>query len=386
MRRALMAQIDAFNATNAWGILVVPEYHGGDAAMRAELQSAIQKGRTPDLVLGQSLDALRLGDAVAPLEPYVADPQYGLTPADLADLYAAALDANRDPRRDKALVSFPVGSAGTVLVYNADRLVAAGYLTPPNSWPLFKEVCLVTTVDRNGDRQPELFGLGFAPRAEFVSAWFLSRGAPLLSADGREPGFGNETGLRLLETLAESAQGGCFFRTPGVNADLEAFSAGRVAMIFASTSRLREINEAVEQQGGFRWGVAPVPNGQLPVTMDTGGPAWIVLRGAPEKQLAAWLFARWFASTEQTVAWAQATGQLPVRKSAAQALNEQFADDASYVAALDLLRFSHADPLVPYWPSVAEAATRAVLSVVAGDPAQAAHAQALDTVRQLIQP
>jgi len=294
------------------------------------------------------------------------------------------LDANRDPGRDDALVSFPVGGEGTVLVFNADRLAAAGYLTPPTSWPLFREVCLVATVDRDGDRQPDVFGLGFAPRPEFVSAWFRSRGAPLLTPDGAAVGFDSQPGLRMFETLAESAQGGCLYRTPGLNADVEAFSAGRVAMIFAGTSELRAIDQAVKDRGGFRWGVAPVPHGQLPPSLDVRGPAWIVLRSTAEKQLAAWLFARWFAGTEQTLAWAIGTGQLPLRASAAAELKRRAVETTAYVVPLDLLPAASAEPLVPYWPQAAEAVTRAVLAVVAGDPADAAHRQALDAVNRLI--
>jgi len=386
MRRALLAQIDTFNATNAWGILIVPEYHGGETAMSIALQTAIKAGRTPEMILGRPLDVPRLGDAVAPIEPYVVDPNYGLTDADLADLYPASLNANRDPRRNGELMSFPVSGEGTVLVYNSDRLAAAGYLTPPDSWPLFREVCLVATVDRNGDRQPDIFGFGFVPRPEFVSAWFLSRGAPLLSPDGSAVGFAGEAGLKLLETLADSAQGGCVYRTPGVDADVEAFSTGRVAMIFASTSDLRDIALAVESRGGFRWGVAPVPHGQLPITLDVSGPSWILLRSTPGKQLAAWLFVRWFASTDQMLAWAVDTGQLPLRISATDQLKQRYADSPIYQAPLELLPFSHAHPLIAYWPDAAEAATRAVLAVVAGDAPSAAHAQAVTVVNGLITP
>ncbi|HLF25490.1 MAG TPA: extracellular solute-binding protein [Anaerolineae bacterium] len=386
VRRALLAQIDEFNATNAWNIVVVPEYHGRATDVSAALQKAIAAGRTPDMVLGRPLDALRLGDAVAPVQAYAIDKRYGLSQADLADLYPAALDANRDPRLDANLISFPVAGEGSVLVYNIDRLAAAGYLTPPNSWPLFKEICLVTTLDRDGDRQPDVFGFGFAPRPDLVSAWFRSRGAPLLGSDGLPAEFSGEPGIKLLTLFSESAQAGCFYRTPGANDDVEAFSAGRVAMIFASTSALRDIQTAVENRGGFRWGAAPLPYGNLPRTLDLRGPAWIMLHSTSEKQLAAWLFMRWFATTDQTLVWAMKTGQLPLRASAAQRLRQQSGENPNYLVALDLLRFGQADPLVPYWPGVAEAARQAMLAVAAGDTPAVAHQQALNAINQLLAP
>ena len=386
LRRALLARIDEFNATNAWGILIVPEYRGDAADLQNALREAIVSGRAPDLILVRPIDALRLGDAVVSIDAYVTDERYGLTDDDLADMYSAPLDANRDPRREGALLGFPVGGEGTVLVYNVDRLAALGYLTPPNSWPLFKEVCLVATADSNGDRQPDVYGLGFSPRPDFVAAWFLSRGAPLLSTDGREVGFTGDNGLKMFESLSELAQGECFYRTPGETQDVTAFSTGRVAMIFASTSSLRDIRRAVENAGGFRWSVTPVPYGRQPITLDVSGPAWIVLRSTPEKQLAAWLFARWFATTGQTLAWAIDTGQLPLRKSAAARLVQQSADDLHYTAALELLPFGHADPLVPYWPDVAEAMTRSVLSVTTGNAPNGVHQQAIAIIQQKIVP
>jgi ABC-type glycerol-3-phosphate transport system substrate-binding protein len=386
VRRALLTQIDEFNATNPWHILVVPEYRGGPADLTGALNAAVDAARTPDLVLGRPLDVTWLGDSVVPVEPYTRDARYGLSDADRSDLYPAMLDANRDPQRDNALVSFPIGSEGTVLLYNADRLAAAGYLTPPDSWPLFREVCLVTTVDRTGDRQPDVYGFGFAPRASFVAAWFVSRDAPLLLPDGRTLGFDNASGVNVLETLSESAQGGCFLPTPGPAADLEAFSSGRVAMIFASTADLRDVDQIVRSRGGFRWGVAPVPYGRHVITLDVSGQSWIVLNSTPEKQLAAWLFARWFATTEQTLAWALNTGQLPLRVSAVRQLKNLYSEAPNEIAALDLLRFGQADPLVSYWPEVAEVATRAVLAVVAGDAPGAAHAQAVGAVSQLVAP
>jgi ABC-type glycerol-3-phosphate transport system substrate-binding protein len=386
VRRTLLTQIDAFNATNPWGILIVPEYHGEPAQMMNELLDAIQAQRAPELVLGMPRDALRLGDAVVPFERYVVDPQYGLSDADLIDLYDAPINANRDPNRDRRIIGFPIAAEGSVLVYNADRLAVLGYLTPPTSWALFREVCLVATTDSNGDRRPDVFGFGFAPRPEFVAAWFLSRGAPLLVDSGDGTGLDNEDGLNMLELLGEMSNAGCFFPTPGRGADIDAFSSGRAAMIFANTSDLREIDHAVEAAGGFRWGVTPVPYGRRDTTLDVTGLAWIMMQSTAEKQLAAWFFARWFAGTEQTLAWAQGTGQLPLRQSAVDQLRQLNADAPHYNAALDLLAHGQADPLVSNWPDVAEAATRAVLSVAAGDDPRATHAQTVTTINGLSAP
>lgn len=385
-RRALLAQVDEFNASNVRGILVVPEYHGKTAQMLNSLGTAIDAGRTPELLLGSPFDMLRLGDVVVPFEDYVINPVHGMSDADLLDLYPAPIDANRDPMRNNDLISFPVAAEGTVLVYNIDRLSTLGYLTAPTSWALFREICFVATADSDGDRQPDVFGFGFTPRPDFVAAWFASRGASLLNPEGSEAAFRNENGLNMLQLFSELSEGGCFFSTPGARADIDAFSTGRVAMIFASTSDLRDVAEAVDNLGGFRWGVSPVPYGRRAATLDVSGPAWILLKSTPDKQLAAWFFVRWFASTEQTIAWAQVTGQLPLRRSARREFEKQSFANIHYISALELLENGLADPVVAHWPQVAEVVTRAVLAVVSGDDPVAVHTQAVNSVDALSVP
>ena len=91
-------------------------------------------------------------------------------------------------------------------------------------------------------------------------------------------------------------------------------------MIFAQTTQLPEIFDAVEARGGFRWNVSPVPYGRRDPTLTISGPAWVMLKSTPAKQLAAWLFIRWFAETPQAVRWSQLTGLLPLRQSAGAGL------------------------------------------------------------------
>jgi sn-glycerol 3-phosphate transport system substrate-binding protein len=144
-----------------------------------------------------------------------------------------------------------------------------------------------------------------------------------------------------------------------------------VAMIFALTTQLPEIFSAVEAQGGFRWGVSPVPYGRRNPTLTVSGPAWIMLRSTPAKQLATWLFVRWFAETPQTVRWSQLTGLLPLRKSAAQGLANLFTLNAGFKVAFELLSVAQAQPDIPQWGSIAELLVHAVNAAVDGnDPTQ----------------
>jgi multiple sugar transport system substrate-binding protein len=367
LRAALLTQIDEFNATNPWHVVIVPEFHGTDAELGAEIKAAVANGSAPDLVIRPSAAGWSLGSAVVPMQQFTRDARFGLTAADLDDLYPAMLDLTRDPRTGE-LIGFPLGGEGVVLVYNSDRLAVSNYFAAPDSWPLFKEVCQALTKDTNADSQPDVYGFGFEPRADFATAWLNSRGGSIISEDGTRTSFNSDEGVNTLTTLQETAASGCVYRS-GSDA-IRDFARGKVAMIFVQSTQLPEIFAAVESR--FRWGVSPVPYGRRNPTLTLNGPAWLMLRSTPARQLAAWLFVRWFSEAPQTVRWSQLTGWLPVRRSAAQGLADVFTTNAGLKVAFDLLAVAQAQPDIPQWTGIAEVLVRAVNSVVAGrDPAQA---------------
>ena len=368
LRDALLAQVDEFNATNPWRIVVVPEYHGSQEQLSRELQQAVKDGNLPDLAILDPADVWSLGAAVVPLQRYLDDQRFGLRPEDMADIYPAMLDMARDPK-DKKLISFPLGGEGVVLIYNTDRLASQNYYMPPTSWPLFKEMCETLTRDLTADGQVDVYGFGFNPRADFATAWLNSRGGSIISDDGAHTTFNSDEGVRTLATLQDTAKSGCFYRS-GEDA-IHDFARGKVAMIFAKTTQISEIFNAVEARGGFRWSVSPVPYGHRDPTLTLSGPTWTLLKSTPARQLATWLFIRWFAETPQTVRWSQLSGLLPIRKSAEQGLASEFASNAGLKVAFDLLSVARPQPDVPQWASIAELLVHAVNATVAGnDPAQ----------------
>jgi ABC-type glycerol-3-phosphate transport system substrate-binding protein len=235
--------------------------------------------------------------------------------------------------------------------------------------------------DTTGDGKVDVFGFGFDPRADFATAWLNSRGGSILSEDGMHTTFNSDEGVRTLTTLRDTAKSGCFL--PSGEDSIRDFARGKVAMIFAQTTQLPEILKAVEARGGFRWNVSPVPYGRRDPTLTISGPAWVMLKSTPSRQLAAWLFIRWFAETPQAVRWSQLTGLLPLRRSAGAGLGNEFVTNAGLKVAFDLLSVARAQPDVPQWGAIAELLVHAVISSVDGnDPEQLLNeaAQAADNL------
>jgi hypothetical protein len=62
-----------------------------------------------------------------------------------------------------------------------------------------------------------------------------------------------------------------------------------------------------------------------------------LFRSTPERQLAGWLFLRWFTEPEQQARWARTFDALPVRVSTRELLQDHIAENPQYGRALDFL-------------------------------------------------
>jgi ABC-type glycerol-3-phosphate transport system substrate-binding protein len=66
-----------------------------------------------------------------------------------------------------------------------------------------------------------------------------------------------------------------------------------------------------------------------------------VPRSTPEKQLAAWLFIRWFSEPRQQAQWTHVSLYFPVRKAAEPLIRDLLDADANFAAAWTMLKTAH---------------------------------------------
>ena len=175
---ALAMLVDEFNATNAWHIVVVPQYQGVYPTLRNRLGDALEAGTSPDLAVLYPYHAaghVHKGAAVT-LDGFITSARYGLSDADRADILPVFLNSDRNPQMGGRWVSFPMERSAIMLYYNADWLKTLGYQGPPLTWPAFKEMCQRATVDLDGSGPPETWGYAMVPDASTFSALVISRG------------------------------------------------------------------------------------------------------------------------------------------------------------------------------------------------------------------
>jgi ABC-type glycerol-3-phosphate transport system substrate-binding protein len=264
-------------------------------------------------------------DIVRFLDDYLVDPAWGIP--DPEDFYPGVLDYYRLDEYGDQLVALQPGRSIELMYYNADLLADAG-IAVPATWDEFEQAAgLLTTVGVSGT-------IPTANHARFIP-WLWSRGGEILSEDSNHARFHERPGIDSLLLFQHLLEDG-YARLPlwGYE-EQQAFGEGEVALTFASSSSLPYYRDSMEAGANDDWGVARVPALSGHEVTDMYGIGLGVLHESEEKDLAAWLFIRWLAETEQTARWSVATDRFPVRISAEAhiSMTQKLAEDAQYAQA-----------------------------------------------------
>jgi len=342
--------VDDYNAADP-PMKVSLRYVGGYTDLFRKVRATIATNKMPpDLVVAyESMVAeyIELGAAVA-LDDYIADPEVGLPPADLADIFPGILAGNRYPTYGNLYYTFPFTKSVLMMYYNRDMLRQAGLSgEPPVTWSEFKEACKAV---RAAGRQ----GYALSVDASTVDAMVMSFGGELLDEANRRALFDSPASLAAFRLIHDMARDGlCYQIDTRSYGDRKDFASGLCAFMIRSSTTRPYIEKDIEDR--FDWDMAIIPHaeGVDPVTVLFGANI-AVLRTTPERQRAAWRFVRYFSSSEVTARWAMGTGYLPVRASAAKtpAVRAFFEERARNRRAFDALAHARTEPGVAGWQAV----------------------------------
>ncbi|HIP96119.1 MAG TPA: ABC transporter substrate-binding protein [Anaerolineae bacterium] len=371
--QTLLALISEFNSQNEWSITVKPEYGGHYYDLHRKTLAAIAFGSPPEMAFTyhSRVAEYAQADVIQPLDDYIADEKYGLTAEELQDYFPAFLAGDRYPAFDDALLSLSPSLGMEVMYYNVDMLNELGYENPPATWDEFKAMCMDATRDIDGDGINDTFGYALSPGGSTFAGWVWSRGGDLLSKDGQSVMF-QEQGLEALTLLKDLIDGGYAYQAVAEDGDRLDFSRGKVLFIFDSLDGLLYYSAAVEEgtitEPEFEWSIAPFPHEALKPIVGMYGPALCVFKTTPQKQLAGWLFIRWFTEPEQAARWAIVANHFPVRQSAVETetMKAYFEENPLYEEALGFLEYARMEPAIAGWQGIRDALYKAIVGVAGG--------------------
>ena len=148
--------------------------------------------------------------------------------------------------------------------------------------------------------------------------------------------------------------------------DQTAFNAGEALFMLRSTSGLPFVEDGVASGAGFDWGVAAPPRTELEPVVNFYGASVSVCRTTPERQLAAWLFLKWFTEPPQQARWVKASNYFPARRSTRPLLAGYLEENPRYASAFQLLEHGRAEPSLPGYEAVRRLIGSTVVRVVQG--------------------
>ncbi|OQY25823.1 MAG: hypothetical protein B6I34_01480 [Anaerolineaceae bacterium 4572_32.1] len=345
----LLAMIDEFNASNEWGIKVIPEYGGYYGDIYKKIMAALAAGEPPDFAVAYSNQAAdyALNGDIEPLDAYVASTKYGLTDADLDDIFAGFIAGDRNPYYDNQLMSYPPNRSMEVMFYNLTLLKEAGYEGPPTTWAEFEEMSKAVAA-LGGD---VLGGYAYKGGASNFATFTWTRGGDIVK-DG-EAVFNGAASQGAMEMLQRMFEEGSAYMPAEKYGDQTDVSSNMAAFAFGSTAGIKYWVSAFETNApDSEWGIALPPHDTPEPVVDIYGPSVTVFKTTPERQLASWLFIRWFTEREQTAEWAKDSSYFPVRKSAAAEMTDFFASNPMYAQAWSWVQYGRTEPSVPGWQEV----------------------------------
>ena len=311
-KSALEAAVKKFNDTNGKGITVQAVVQGNYTQLYQKTLAAIQAGALPDMAHAyESFVAdYTKADVVIDLDPYLSSKKNGLDQASRDDIYKPYFDTNRFAQYGNKLLSFPFTKSLALLYSNDDALKAAGITTAPKTWDEWEQAVMkATKKDANG--KTTQYGYAGTSDASYFNAMVLSRGGKLMSDDGKTVAWNGQEGLDTLKMLKRLYDGGYAYTPTGFDWQND-FAQSKLAYTFASTSSRPFIAAAMKTP--VNWSVSVPPGVGKTVQF---GANIAVFKSTSQKQLASWLFIKWFSQQENTADWATKSYYMPIRKSAA---------------------------------------------------------------------
>ena len=344
-------QVAQFNADNQWGIVVTAGDYGDYTSLFDAMNTALDAGKAPDLVdaLPEQTLAWEALGKVVDLQPYLVDPQWGLGKEAIADI--PSIFWTQDNVYGKQL-GVPAERSARFIFYNQTWAHELGFANPPATADQFRQQACAANASFLKDADPKNDGYGgwiVDTNWQTTYSWLLAFGGGV--ADGNTYGLRTDPNLAALQFIKGLFDSHCAWLSTEPT-PFDSFARRSALFISGDLAELPTEMESMKSlKNSDEWTVLPFPG-----TQESGlvayGPSYTVLKSTPEKQLAAWLFARWLLSPESQAQWVEATGLFPLRNSVMNMIGPYLLASPQWGAAVASLSQAQDVPQMASWRKV----------------------------------
>ncbi len=381
-QKVLEGMVDTFNKNNPWKIKVQPVFKGNTGVIFQAMLAAFQTKDLPNFTAAYQNEAgmYQNVNALVDLNTFVNDKTYGFGKAGMDDFFPAFLAQDVNPQFNNQRLGIAVFRSLEVLYYNKDALTALGYSAPPKTWDEF-EAMGCKYKDSGADR----LGYEVNTDASFVAAATFGQGGDVYDPAANKFTLDSDAAKVAPTVLQDMVQKGCAALPAAAFGDQNDFAAQKALFYTGTSAGFTFVRAAIEKTGKtFNWDIAPIPYKDQPVG-DVFGASVSIVNSTKEKNLASWLFLRWFTEPDQQAQWAQTINYFPVRKSVAASMTDYFAKNPQYKSGFDLLNSIKAEPPIVAWNPVRLKITAAFNDVLDGKPVDETFAKLNDDANAAIE-
>ncbi|MEH2279055.1 MAG: ABC transporter substrate-binding protein [Nostoc sp.] len=271
---------------------------------------------------------------------------------------------------DGHIWSVPMHTSNIGIFYRPKLFEAAGITEIPKTWDELRQVAKKLTIDRNGDRRPEQYGI-LLPLGK--GGWTVISWLPFLySAKGEivtnnRPNLTNAGAIAALKFWQDLIKdGSVLLSAPERGYEEDAFIAGRVAMQITGPWTLIMKSDVDHQ-------VLPIPAGVRPATV-TGTGNFFVMKTTPAREQAALKFLEYVLSEEFQTQWTMGTGFLPVTFTSAQSkAYQQFINEKPVLKVFfEQMPVAYSQPIIAGYSRLSDSLGRAIEATLLGESAEKA--------------
>ena len=341
------SQVAQFNTENEWGIIVSEQGQGNYSELFLQTDAAIEDSSYPQIVIGFPEHALEWQEHVVDLNPYVTDPLYGLSPADVSDFSAVVWSQDEvDGKR----FGIPAQRTARFLLYNQTWARELGFESPPATSVEFEQQACAAHKAVGMDEDPENDALGgwlIDTHAMTPLSWMIAFGGGVQEEKGyRFLTPGNIAAFRFVKTLQQK---NCAW-VASLDLPVSDRFAGRQALF--ATASLEDLPAQVRAFSAANntdeWTVLKFPGDERDALVVYGS-SLMMFESDDVTQLASWLFMRWILSAENQARWVQSTGLFPLRNSTMELLGDYSASHPQWAEAVGLLSDGTTTPQLASW-------------------------------------
>ena len=345
------SQVGEFNASNQWGIVVTPGGYGDYTSLLDAVNATLSAGNAPDLVaaLPEQTLAWQAGGKLVDLQPYIDDPQYGLGKDAVADIPSVFWAQDNVAGKQLGL---PAQRSARFIFYNQSWAHELGFPNPPRTADEFRLQACAANASYLKDTDPKNDGYGgwiVDTNWQTTYSWLLAFGGGVV--DGANYTLRTDPNLTALQFIKGLFDSHCAWISTELT-PFDSFARRSALFISADLSEVQmEMASMKNLKNSDEWTVLPFPGPQASVVV-AYGPSYSLLRSTPEKQLAAWLFARWLLSPESQAQWVEQTGLFPLRHAVLDQVGSYLLASPQWGAANATLPQAQNVPQLASWRKV----------------------------------